>query len=188
LQLLPSHCAWCRGHCCRSAWVLHGVLGALLLWRVGVAAAGVAVCECCMQGVGGAIVTACRCCGCHCRGTWMLHLLLLPARGCCTCCHHSMWVLHLPSSQCVGVAPAIVAARGCCTCHRCAVWGVMGAVVTPHGSYPHHALSLLLLSIEGPGGPLRERRLCTSARRQYLDAKVDVSQEKKRKRREKSYR
>ena len=77
------------------------------------------------------------------------------------------------------VVAAIIAACGCCGCHRHAVQGVAGAVVAPCGSCPHHTLSPSSPSIEGPGGPLRERWPCTLARRQYLAAKEDVSKEKK---------
>jgi hypothetical protein len=157
-------------------------------------------CSCCrhtMHGVGGTVIVARGCCGCwHC-GVWVLHVVcrghchrgawvlrrvgvvaaIVVAHGCCGFWHRGAWVLRLLSSH----------RAGCCACHRHTMQGVVGAVITPCGSCPHHASLLSSPSIEGPGGPSRERQPYTSARRQYLDAKVDVSQEKKRKRREKSY-
>jgi hypothetical protein len=166
-------------------------------WRVGVVAASIMVHGCCMWGDRGAVIAVCGCCGCHHHGTWVLRLPLLwhmgvaaaivAACGCCGCHCCGIWVLWLPLLQCMGVAASGIMVCGCCGCHHRASQGVVGAVVTPCGSCPHHTSSLSLLSIEGPGGPSRERQPYTSARRQYLDAKVDVSQEKKRKRREKSY-
>jgi len=83
------------------------------------------------------------------------------------------------SSDSMSVAAAIITPHGCCSCHHCIMQGVVGAVIAPCGSCPHHMSSLSLPSIAGPGGPLRERWPCTSARRQYLAAKEKVSKEKK---------
>ena len=73
-----------------------------------------------------------------------------------------------------GGGGAVVVVRRCCGCHHRSARGVAGAVIALRGSCPHHMLLLSSLSIEGPGGPLRERRPCTSARRQYLAANVTI--------------
>jgi hypothetical protein len=64
-------------------------------------------------------------------------------------------VLGVLSSLCMGVVAAIVMlhrvlgvlslCRECCGCCHHTMWGVMGAVITPHGSCPHHTLLVVAI-------------------------------------------